>query len=95
MPDAFRGLYRGDTADISASYLSHLERILDSLKKKNERISAFISESILGCGGQIFFPEGFLALANNIIKKFGGICIADEVQIGFGRVGSHFWGFES
>ena len=48
MPDTFRGLYRGDTADISASYLSHLERILDSLKKKNERISAFISESILG-----------------------------------------------
>jgi len=95
MPDTFRGIYRGDTADISASYLSHLERILDSLKKKNERISAFISESILGCGGQIFFPEGFLALANNIIKKFGGICIADEVQIGFGRVGSHFWGFES
>jgi 4-aminobutyrate aminotransferase and related aminotransferases len=95
MLDTFRGIYRGDTADISASYLSHLERILDSLKNKNERISAFISESILGCGGQIFFPEGFLALANNIIKKFGGICIADEVQIGFGRVGSHFWGFES
>lgn len=95
MPDAYRGRYRENSADITEYYIKHVESILDSLKKKDEQISVFISESILGCGGQIILPEGFLALANKTIKKAGGICIADEVQIGFGRVGSHFWGFES
>ena len=68
---------------------------MDSLEEKGKKVSAFISESILGCGGQIFYPKGFLQLANKLVKNAGGICIADEVQIGFGRVGSHFWGFES
>ncbi|MEC8839138.1 MAG: aminotransferase class III-fold pyridoxal phosphate-dependent enzyme [Candidatus Neomarinimicrobiota bacterium] len=95
MPDAYRGSYRKNSAEIAEYYIKHVQSVLDLLKNKDEQISAFISESILGCGGQIFFPEGFLALANKIVKKVGGICIADEVQVGFGRVGSHFWGFES
>jgi len=95
MPDIYRGSWRASSADILEYYLQHVDSILDSLNRKDEQVSAFISESILGCGGQIFFPEGFLSLANQKVKNVGGLCIADEVQIGFGRVGSHFWGFES
>jgi len=95
MPDSYRGSWKTSRADILEYYVDHVESILDFLYRRDEQVSAFISESILGCGGQIFFPEGFLALANKKVKKAGGLCIADEVQIGFGRVGSHFWGFES
>ena len=95
MPDTYRGSWRASGADTLEYYVQHVDSILDSLNRKDEQVSAFISESILGCGGQIFFPEGFLALANEKVQKVGGLCIADEVQIGFGRVGSHFWGFES
>ena len=95
MPDSYRGSWKTSRADILEYYVDHVDSILDFLYRKDEQVSAFISESILGCGGQIFFPEGFLALANKKVKKVGGLCIADEVQIGFGRVGSHFWGFES
>ena len=95
MPDIYRGSWRASSTDILEYYLQHVDSILDSLNRKDEQVSVLISESILGCGGQIFFPEGFLSLANQKVKNVGGLCIADEVQIGFGRVGSHFWGFES
>ncbi len=64
-------------------------------KKKQRRVGAFIAESILGCGGQIVLPPGYLAAAYEHVRAAGGVCIADEVQVGFGRVGSHFWAFET
>ncbi len=51
-------------------------------------------EPILSCGGQIEPPPGYLARAFRQIRQAGGVCIADEVQVGFGRVGDAFWGFE-
>jgi 4-aminobutyrate aminotransferase-like enzyme len=50
---------------------------------------------VLSCGGQVVLPEDFLAEAYRRIRAAGGIAIADEVQVGLGRVGSHFWGFET
>jgi 4-aminobutyrate aminotransferase-like enzyme len=49
----------------------------------------------MGCGGQLLLPKGFLKESFAKVKNAGGVCIADEIQIGFGRMGSHFWGFES
>jgi len=49
----------------------------------------------LGCGGQIVLPSGYLAEVYRHVRNTGGVCIADEVQVGFGRVGTHFWGFET
>ena len=49
----------------------------------------------MGCGGQIVLPDGYLSAAFQHVRTAGGVCIADEVQVGFGRVGSHFWGFET
>ena len=59
------------------------------------RIAAFIAESIQGVGGVIVFPDGYLKNAYEHVRAAGGVCIADEVQAGFGRTGSHYWGFET
>ena len=48
----------------------------------------------MGCGGQIMIPRSFMVEAFQIVNEAGGLCIVDEVQIGFGRLGSHFWGFQ-
>ena len=93
MPDAYRGKYRGNNA--GKEYLNELKNILEQLKKNNKKISAFIVEPIMGCGGQLILPKNFLKEAFDLVRTTGGICIADEVQIGFGRMGTNFWGFET
>ena len=93
MPDSYRGKYRGEEA--LTGYIDELKNILYSIKKNGKNISAFVVESIMGCGGQLILPDGFLERAFELVRDEGGICIADEVQIGFGRVGSKFWGFET
>jgi len=59
------------------------------------KIAALIAESIQGVGGSVVFPDGYLKEAYAQAHSFGGLCIADEVQAGFGRTGTHFWGFET
>jgi 4-aminobutyrate aminotransferase-like enzyme len=54
-----------------------------------------MTESLIGCGGQVIPADGFLTAASNIVRAAGGVTIADEVQVGFGRVGTHFWAFET
>ncbi len=93
MPDPFRGKYRGP--DSGHLYFKEIDKVLKKLTKDKRNISAFISESVMGCGGQIFPPDGFLTASYDAVKKAGGLCIADEVQIGFGRLGEWFWGFEA
>ncbi|KNC82615.1 hypothetical protein SARC_05112 [Sphaeroforma arctica JP610] len=58
-------------------------------------VGAFIAESVLGCGGQVVLCDGYLQSAYKHVRANGGVCIADEVQVGFGRVGCKFWGFET
>lgn len=57
--------------------------------------AAFIAEPIQGVGGAVTPPPGYLQIVYEIMRKYGGLCIADEVQTGFGRTGSHFWGFQN
>jgi ethanolamine-phosphate phospho-lyase len=57
--------------------------------------AAFFCEPLLGCGGQIIPPPGYMEGAFRHVREAGGICVADEVQVGFGRVGTHFWAFQS
>ncbi len=93
MPDSFRGKYRGE--DCGDRYIDEVITAVNNIQDNDKKVSAFISEALMGCGGQLILPEGFLQKAFELVKKAGGLCIADEVQIGFGRMGSHFWGFES
>jgi len=58
-------------------------------------VACFIGESIQGVGGTIVPPPEYFQIVYDIVRKYGGLCIADEVQTGFGRTGTAFWGFEN
>ncbi len=93
IPDVFRGKYQ-DIKLAGELYAKSIEDRIVELQEKGENIASFICESILSCGGQIILPPNYLKIAYEYVRKAGGICIADEVQVGFGRVGETFWGFE-
>ncbi|WP_430390485.1 aminotransferase class III-fold pyridoxal phosphate-dependent enzyme [Dyella sp. 20L07] len=94
MPDTYRGLY-GESPDAGERYGRLLAAVIDELHRKDMAPAAFYCESLLGCGGQIVLPDGYLRAAYAAVREAGGVCLADEVQVGFGRAGEHFWAFES
>lgn len=61
----------------------------------NDKIAALLCETMPGCGGQVVLPENYLQHIYAAVRSAGGVCIADEIQTGFGRVGTHFWAFET
>lgn len=75
-------------------YASHVAAAAAELAEAGHPPAAFLCESILSCGGQIVPPEGYLAAAAAHAREAGAVYIADEVQVGFGRVGTHMWAFE-
>eukprot|EP00026_Physarum_polycephalum_P000848 Phypoly_transcript_00849.p1 GENE.Phypoly_transcript_00849~~Phypoly_transcript_00849.p1 ORF type:complete len:766 (+),score=93.29 Phypoly_transcript_00849:1021-3318(+) len=95
MADTYRGPYKKDDASAGPKYAEDVKNVLADLGTKDKKIAAFICEAILGCGGQVVLPTNYLKTAFAHVRKAGGVCIADEVQTGFGRVGSHFWAFET
>ena len=102
MPDPFRGIHNKDEyqnadspVDLGLFYASFVNKaITDSTCGADDGFAALICESVLSCGGQVVLPDGYLDAAYSAAREHGAVCIADEVQVGFGRVGSHFWGFE-
>ncbi len=95
LPDPYRGPYKGYAAETGARYADHVRAGIDTCAEHGSGISAFIAESLPGCGGQIVLPDGYFTEAFGHVREAGGVCIADEVQVGFGRVGTDFWGFET
>jgi len=93
-PDLYRGPYTYEDASAGGKYAMDVKNIIDRLAKENKKPAAYICETLLGVGGQMPLPPNYLKEVYKHVKAAGGICIADEVQVGFGRVGSHFWGFE-
>ncbi|MGA7394156.1 MAG: aminotransferase class III-fold pyridoxal phosphate-dependent enzyme [Terrimicrobiaceae bacterium] len=92
-PDPYRGLYGRDDAEAGSKFASDVKQLIDFATPG--RIAGFIAESIQGVGGCVVFPDGYLQSVYAHVRAAGGVCIADEVQAGFGRTGSHFWGFET
>lgn len=70
------------------------QHVIDLAVKLRSRLCGFIAESMPSVAGQIVFPDGYLAQAYDAVRDAGGVCIADEVQTGYGRTGTHFWAFE-
>lgn len=66
----------------------------EKLKKNNKGVCAFIAEGMVSCGGQIIPPENYFRQVFKHVREAGGVCIIDEVQTGFGRVGKHWWSFQ-
>ncbi|XP_032425553.1 alanine--glyoxylate aminotransferase 2, mitochondrial [Xiphophorus hellerii] len=109
-PDVFRGPWGGrhcrdspvqTTRDCSCApgHCAANEQYIRQLKETlatsvPPRIAAFFAEPIQGVGGAVQYPKNYLKDAFKLVRERGGICIADEVQTGFGRTGSHFWGFQ-
>lgn len=93
-PDPYCGPHRGP--DCGPAYAADLDRCLDAIEARTGTGAAtFIAESLSGVGGQVILPKGYLHGVYTRIHARGGICIADEVQCGFGRVGPAFWGFST
>ena len=91
-PDLYRGVFAGDP-DAGKKYADDVKSVIDYATPG--RVAGFIAESIQGVGGTIVFPDGYLKNTYEHVRAAGGVCIADEVQAGFGRTGTHFWGFET
>jgi 4-aminobutyrate aminotransferase-like enzyme/Ser/Thr protein kinase RdoA (MazF antagonist) len=95
IPDDYRGIYRRGEPDLGPRYARHVAEIVERLRREEHSAAVFIAESMPSVAGQIIFPPGYLAEVYGHVRGGGGVCIADEVQVGFGRIGTHFWGFES
>ena len=87
-PDPYRGAFGNDAS-------AYVREFRESIQASTcGQIAGFFAESVQGYGGTVDFADGFLPEAHALAREHGGVCIADEVQTGFGRMGSHFWGFE-
>ncbi len=94
MPDTFRGTFKANDPEAGEKYAASVADAIEKNWANGKDIAGFFCESILSCGGQIVLPPNYLKTAYAQVRNAGGVCIADEVQVGFGRVGDHFWGFE-
>lgn len=93
-PNTYRGKYKADAPNVAELYAHDVDEKISYIHSQGRGVAAFISESLLGSGGGVEMPKGYLNKVYESVHKAGGVCIADEVQIGFGRMGSHFWGFQ-
>jgi 4-aminobutyrate aminotransferase-like enzyme/Ser/Thr protein kinase RdoA (MazF antagonist) len=95
MPCGYRGPHKGTGIDAGKAYARYVKTAVECIEAGGRKPAAFICESMLGCGGQVLLPDGYLKAAFKHVRRAGGVCIADEVQVGFGRAGTHFWAFET
>ncbi len=93
--DDYRGLYRRGDAQAGAKYAAHVGEILERTSGEARGVAAYIAETLPSVAGQIVFPPNYLSEVYRRVRTAGAVCIADEVQVGFGRLGTHFWGFET
>ena len=106
MPNLFRGLHRHSTPSvhhdcpndpevdkIASIYAGYVEEKVDALVKANTPPSVFICEPLSGNAGGVEIPKGYLKRVYEKVRSVGGLCICDEVQVGYGRLGDNFWGF--
>jgi len=95
LPDDYRGPFKRDDPEAGRKYAAAVGRLIAEEAAPRGGPAAFIAETLPSVAGQIVLPPGYLAEAYRHVRAAGGICIADEVQVGFGRLGTRFWGFET
>jgi 4-aminobutyrate aminotransferase-like enzyme/Ser/Thr protein kinase RdoA (MazF antagonist) len=93
-PNRYRGAFRYGDAEAGSRYATQAAEVVNGLVDLGRPPAAFIAESLIGTGGQVVLPDGYLAPVFDSVRAAGGLCISDEVQVGMGRLGSRFWGFE-
>jgi 4-aminobutyrate aminotransferase-like enzyme/Ser/Thr protein kinase RdoA (MazF antagonist) len=90
-PNAYRGRYRGVAA---SRYALDAVRFIAGLAAEGRAPGAFLAEPYYGNAGGMALPDGYLAAVYAEVRRHGGLAIADEIQVGYGRLGHWFWGFE-
>jgi 4-aminobutyrate aminotransferase-like enzyme/Ser/Thr protein kinase RdoA (MazF antagonist) len=95
LPDDYRGPFRRVDPEAGLKYAAAVGRLVAAAGLRGGGLAAFIAETLPSVAGQIVLPPGYLTEAYGYVRAAGGVCIADEVQAGFGRLGTHFWGFET
>uniref|UniRef100_A0A8C6X258 5-phosphohydroxy-L-lysine phospho-lyase n=1 Tax=Naja naja TaxID=35670 RepID=A0A8C6X258_NAJNA len=94
LPDTYRGLYRENHKDPATAYADEVKKIIDKAHQESRKFAALFVESLPSVAGQIIPPSGYFQKVAEHIHTAGGVFIADEIQVGFGRVGKHFWAFQ-
>jgi 4-aminobutyrate aminotransferase-like enzyme/Ser/Thr protein kinase RdoA (MazF antagonist)/murein DD-endopeptidase MepM/ murein hydrolase activator NlpD len=95
LADDYRGPYQRSDPEAGARYAADAARVIDAVGARGRELAGFLAESCPSVGGQIMFPAGYLAGVYAAVRRAGGVCIADEVQTGLGRIGTHTWAFEA
>jgi 4-aminobutyrate aminotransferase-like enzyme/Ser/Thr protein kinase RdoA (MazF antagonist) len=95
LPDDYRGPYKRHDSQAGRKYAAHVSDIITRIAERGRRLGGFIAETCPSVGGQIILPTGYLRAVYRAVRAAGGACIADEVQTGLGRMGTHFWAFEA
>jgi 4-aminobutyrate aminotransferase-like enzyme/Ser/Thr protein kinase RdoA (MazF antagonist) len=95
LPDLYRGPYKRGDPGAGRKYAQSVTEIIERLRDQRRGLAGFIAESWPSVGGQLDLPAGYLPEVYEAVRRAGGVCIADEVQTGYGRVGQSFWGFEN
>ncbi|WP_225801727.1 aminotransferase [Streptomyces sp. NK15101] len=90
-PNSYRGRHRGADA---VRYGPEAVAVIDGLAAAGRPAGAFIGETFYGNAGGVALPDGYLAQVYAAVRRHGGLAVADEVQVGYGRLGHWFWGFE-
>jgi 4-aminobutyrate aminotransferase-like enzyme len=93
--DVYRGAYKADDPEAGPKYARQVGDLVEALQAGGTGLAGFIAESCPSVGGQIFFPQGYLSAVYDFVRQGGGLCIADEVQTGYGRIGTHFYAFQA
>ncbi|MCF8369489.1 MAG: aminotransferase class III-fold pyridoxal phosphate-dependent enzyme [Bacteroidales bacterium] len=91
IPDTYRGAFRQNDGSAGRAFATQAQEIIQASASP---VAAFIAEPIVGCAGQVPLATDYLKNIYPLIRRQGGLCISDEVQTGFGRMGSAFWGYE-
>jgi len=91
-PNAFRGRFRGAAA--GPAYALEVRELVARIAAEGHPPAAFICEPMFGNAGGVMLPDGYLPAVYDAVREVGGLCVADEVQVGYGRLGHHWWAFE-
>jgi len=94
LPDVYRGAYKASDPNAGASYATSVRDAVARVHDAGRGVAGFIAETCPSVGGQLILPPGYLTHVYEHVRKAGGVCIADEVQTGLGRMGTSFWAFE-
>ena len=94
IPDTYRGEFKATDPEAGAKYAARVAEVIAGVRARGRGIAGYIAETFPSVGGQVIPPEGFFDGVYAAVREAGGVCIADEVQTGFGRTGDTFWAFE-